>query len=177
MNVKFEEYFSFEAILGDLVRWRIRGKDVGGTLPARKAWRRSGIRGREGVAPAIVRQRAVWRTVNRLLRDGTLVDFRWGQALLKLVEDVRGRVSSETITFDPPRMIDIAKGYKNGRPEYRRVASFENLSDRVILSRMTAYVRGFLLFFSEGQFRHASDGSGTFAAVSREICRWFALRW
>ena len=141
MKVKFEEYFSFEAILGDLVRWRIRGKDVGGTLPARKAWRRSGIRGREGVAPAIVRQRAVWWTVNRLRQDGTLANYRWGQALLKLIEDVRGRVSSGIITFDPPRMMEITKGYKNGRPEYRRVASFENLSDRVILSRMTAYVR------------------------------------
>lgn len=86
MNVKFEEYFSFEAILGDLVRWRIRGKNVGGTLPARKAWRRSGIRGRDGVAPAIVRQRAVWRTVNRLRKNGGLSDCHWGLALLNLVE-------------------------------------------------------------------------------------------
>ena len=132
MNVKVEEYFSFEAILGDLARWRIRGKDVGGTLPARKAWRRSGIRGREGVAPAIVRQRAVWRTVNRLLRDGTLADFRWGQALLNLVENVRSRIASDDFAFAKPRLIDIAKGYKNGKPEYRRVASFDNLSDRII---------------------------------------------
>lgn len=175
MNVKFEEYFSFEAILGDLVRWRIRGKDVGGTLPARKAWRRSGIRGREGVAPAIVRQRAIWRTVNRLLRDGTLADFRWGQALLKLVEDVRGRVSSETITFDPPRMIDIAKGYKNGRPEYRRVASFENLSDRVILSRMTAYVRDKLeSVLSDSCYSFRKDNSVTHQTAVEHLQRYRA---
>lgn len=141
MNVKFEEYFSFEAILGDLVRWRIRGKDVGGTLPARKAWSRSGIRGREGVAPAIVRQRAVWRTVNRLRKNGGLSDCHWGLALLNLVENVRSRIASADFAFEKPRMIDIAKGYKNGKPEYRRVASFDNLSDRIILSRMTAYVR------------------------------------
>lgn len=173
MNVKFEEYFSFEAILGDLVRWRIRGKDVGGTLPARKAWRRSGIRGREGVAPAIVRQRAVWRTVNRLLRDGTLADFRWGQALLKLVEDVRGRVSSKTITFDPPRMMDITKGYKNGRPEYRRVASFENLSDRVILSRMTAYVRDRLeSVLSDSCYSFRKDNSVTHQTAVEHLQRY-----
>ena len=141
MNVKFEEYFSVEAILGDLVRWRIRGKDVGGTLPARKAWRRSGIRGREGVAPAIVLQRAVWRTVNRLRKNGGLSDCHWGLALLNLVENVRSRIASADFAFEKPRMIDIAKGYKNGKPEYRRVASFDNLSDRIILSRMTAYVR------------------------------------
>ena len=139
--MKFEEYFSFEAILGDLVRWRIRGKDVGGTLPARKAWSRAGIRGRDGVVPSVVRQRAIWRKVCRLRQDGTLGDFRWGRALLDLVENVRYRIASDGITFEKPRMIDIAKGYKEGKPEYRRVASFENLSDRVILSRMTAYVR------------------------------------
>lgn len=139
--MKFEEYFSFEAILGDLVRWRIRGRDVGGTLPARKAWSRAGIRGRDGVAPSVVRQRAIWRKVCRLRQDGTLGDFRWGQALLDLVENVRDRIASDGIMFEKPRMIDIAKGYKDGKPEYRRVASFENLSDRLILSRMTAYVR------------------------------------
>ena len=139
--MKFEEYFSFEAILGDLVRRRIRGKDVGGALPARKAWSRAGVRGRDGVAPSVVRQRAIWRKVCRLRQDGTLGDFRWGRALLDLVENVRYRIASDGIAFEKPRMIDIAKGYKDGKPEYRRVASFENLSDRLILSRITAYVR------------------------------------
>ena len=175
MNVKFKEYFSFEAILGDLVHWRIRGKDVGGTLPARKAWRRSGIRGRDGVDPAIVRQRAVWRTVNRLRQDGTLANYRWGQALLKLVEDVRGRVSSGIITFDPPRMIEIAKGYKNGRPEYRRVASFENLSDRVILSRMTAYVRDRLeSVLSDSCYSFRKDNSITHQTAVEHLQRYRA---
>lgn len=176
MNVKFGEYFSFEAILGDLVRWRIRGKDVGGTLPARKAWRRSGIRGRDGVAPAIVRQRAVWRTVHRLRQDGTLANYRWGQALLKLIEDVRERVSSGIITFNPPRMIEIAKGYKNGRPEYRRVASFENLSDRVILSRMTAYVRDRLeSILSDSCYSFRKDNSITHQTAVEHL-QWYRAR-
>lgn len=137
----FEDYFSFDAILGDLIRWRIRGRDVGGTLPARKAWCRDGVHERKGAAPAMVRQRAIWRTVNRLRRTGSLSGCRWGQALLNLVENVRSRIASTDLMFEKPRMIDIAKGYKNGKPEYRRVASFDNLSDRIILSRMTVYVR------------------------------------
>ena len=41
-------------------------------------------------------------------------------------------------------MIKIAKGYKDGVQEFRDVASFDSLADRVILSRMTAYVRDVL---------------------------------
>ena len=137
----FEDYFSFDAILGDLIRWRIRGRDVDGTLPARKAWCRDGVHERKGAAPAMVRQRAIWRTVNRLRKNGGLSGCRWGLALLNLVENVRSRIASTDLMFEKPRMIDIAKGYKSGKPEYRRVASFDNLSDRIILSRMTAYVR------------------------------------
>ncbi|MBR3921833.1 MAG: hypothetical protein IKJ45_01855 [Kiritimatiellae bacterium] len=46
--MKFEDYFSFEAILGDLVKWRLAGKDVGGTLPPRKMWSRAGAKERKG---------------------------------------------------------------------------------------------------------------------------------
>ena len=44
--MKVEDYFSFEAILGDLVKWRLAGKDVGGTLPPRAEWKRGGFRER-----------------------------------------------------------------------------------------------------------------------------------
>ena len=63
--MKFEEYFSFEAIVGDLVKWRIAGKDVGGTLPPRKMWSRAGVKERKGVAPDVVRRQAIWRTVRK----------------------------------------------------------------------------------------------------------------
>ena len=63
--MKFEEYFSFEAIVGDLVKWRIAGKDVGGTLPPRKMWSRAGVKERKGVDPAVVRKQSILRTVMR----------------------------------------------------------------------------------------------------------------
>ena len=67
--MKFEEYFSFEAIVGDLVKWRVAGKDVGGTLPPRKMWSRAGVKERKGVAPDVVRRQAIWRTVRRACGD------------------------------------------------------------------------------------------------------------
>ena len=67
--MKFEAYFSFEAIVGDLVKWRIAGKDVGGTLPPRKMWSRAGVKERKGVAPDVVRRQAIWRTVRRACGD------------------------------------------------------------------------------------------------------------
>lgn len=171
----FEDYFSFDAILGDLIRWRIGGRDVGGTLPARKAWSRDGVHERKGAAPAMIRQRAIWRTVNRLLKHGGLSDCRWGQALFNLVENVRVRIASDGIVFEKPRMIDIAKGYKDGKPEYRSVASFENLSDRVILSRITAYVRDRLeCVLSPNSYSSRRDSSITHQTAVEHFQRYRA---
>ena len=88
---------------------------------------------------------------------------------------MRGRVSSGIITFDPPKIIEIAKGYKNGRPEYRRVASFENLSDRVILSRMTAYVRDRLeSVLSDSCYSFRKDNSITHQTAVEHLQRYRA---
>ena len=165
MEKTFEGYFSFEAILGDLVKWRIAGKDVDGTLPPRKMWSRAGVKDRKGVDPAVVRKQATFRTVRRAMgghagrvtlpcgalgeralpgsgRGATaLPDLEWGRKLMELVEGVREAVFSGKVAFEPPKMFRIAKGREGGKMTYREVASFERLADRVILSRMTAYVR------------------------------------
>ena len=162
--MKFEEYFSFEAIVGDLVKWRVAGKDVGGTLPPRKMWSRAGVKERKGVAPDVVRRQAIWRTVRRACGDvgeccqcgnggeccqcGNVAStnvanyqLRWVRNLVRLVEEVQGAVFSGKVAFEAPKMFKIAKGREGGVMQYREVASFERLADRVILSRMTAYVR------------------------------------
>ena len=107
--MKFEEYFSFEAILGDLIRWRVNGKgtrdengrrDVEKVLPARRAWCRAGVKDRKGVAPEVVRRQAVWRTVGKCCQCGNVAStnvassqLRWVQNLMRLVDEVRGAVS------------------------------------------------------------------------------------
>ena len=61
--------------------------------------------------------------------------------MMALVEEVRVAVFSGKVAFEKPKMFKIAKGREDGKMTYREVASFERLADRVILSRMTAYVR------------------------------------
>ena len=156
--MKFEEYFSFEAIVGDLVKWRVAGKDVGGTLPPRKMWSRAGVKERKGVAPDVVRRQAIWRTVGKCCQCGSVTStnvansqlrsrqarplpLRRVQNLMRLVGEVQGAVFSGKVAFEAPKMFKIAKGREGGVMQYREVASFERLADRVILSRMTAYVR------------------------------------
>ena len=160
----FEEYFAFEAIVGDLIRWRVKGKgafdengrrDVEKALPPRRAWSRAGAKARDGVDPEVVRKQAIRRTVMRecgvLVAPRTLrrarrsrPTKRWVQNLVKFVGEVREAVFSGNVTFEKPRMIKIPKGYKDGVQEFRDVASFDNLADRVILSRTTVYVRDVL---------------------------------
>ena len=167
----FEEYFSFEAIVGDLIRWRLRGKgtpgengrtDVEEVLPPRKMWSRVGVKERKGVDPAVLRKQSILRTIlryrepasplpphlyksggnrNRVRSAEKLKDEIWGRKLLALVEEVQKTVLSGAVVFETPKMFEIEKGRENGVKKVRRVASFERLLDRVILSRMTAYVR------------------------------------
>ncbi|MBO4288122.1 MAG: hypothetical protein J5985_08175 [Kiritimatiellae bacterium] len=142
--MKFEAYFSFKAILRDLIRWRVKGRDVGDVLPPRKMWIRAGAKKRKGVSPEGVRRQAIWRTVRRVCGEaGTSrpEGVRWVENLMKLVEEVRASVFSGTVAFEPPKRFRIPKGLENGVMQFREVASFERLADRVVLSRMMAYVR------------------------------------
>ena len=61
--------------------------------------------------------------------------------MMGLVDEVQGAVFSGKVAFEKPKMYKIPKGREGGVMQYREVASFERLADRVILSRMTAYVR------------------------------------
>ena len=172
--MKFEDYFSFEAIVSDLIRWRLRGKgtrgengrtDVEEVLPPRKMWSRVGVKERKGVDPAVVRKQSILRTIlryresksplpphlyksdgnrNRVCPAERLKDEIWGRKLLALVEEVQTAVFSGTVALEPPEIRKIEKGRENGIKKFREVASFKRLSDRVILSRMTAYVRDVL---------------------------------
>ena len=138
-TVRFEEFFSREAIVSDLIRWRVKGKgtvgadgrrDVEKVLPPRKAWSRAGAKARKGVYPDVIRRQSILRRVKRLCNSGTLGETEWGQNLLSLVKEVRETVMRGTVHFEKPRMIRISKGYKDGVQQFREVASFDRLSDR-----------------------------------------------
>ena len=154
--MEFEKYFSFEAILDVLIRRRIKGQDVkqekgsgkkqdaARMLPARKYWSRLDAKGRGKKSPKTVRCMAIMRTVMRCRRDGSIADYEWGRQLLEFVDSVRNSVLNGSVVFVPPRMIKIFKNNVNGCPEYREVASFDNIADRVVLRCITAYVRDVL---------------------------------
>ena len=170
-EMKFEDYFSFEAILGDLVKWRLAGKDVGGTLPPRAEWKRGGFRERRGRSVEAVRRSAILRTVRRA--RGSLADCRWGAALIGLVEVVREAVFLGSAEFEKPRMIRVPKGYKDGRMEFREVASFDRVADRVVLSRMTAYVRDVLeCVLTEHCYSFRKDGAITHQLAVERLKEW-----
>ena len=80
---------------------------------------------------------------------------------MKLVDEVQETVFSGKVVFEKPKMFKIAKGREKGVMQYREVASFERLSERVILSRMTAYVRDRL---------YAETLSAVFGIV-RKMCK------
>lgn len=141
---KFEEYFSFEDILGDLIRWRVKGQDVGKTLPPRSEWCRDKVQKRKRLSNEEIHRRAIWRKVIGVRNKGQLQNCKWGQTLLELVRDVQKSVFSGTVTFQPPKLLKVTKGYENGIRQFREVAKFERLADRVILNRTRVYVRDVL---------------------------------
>ena len=141
---KFEEYFSFEDILGDLIRWRVKGQDVGKTLPPRCEWCRDKVQKRKRLSNEEVHRRAIWRKVLGVRQQGWLLDYKWGRALQGLLDEVRHGILSGNVSFQAPKMLKVTKGYENGIEQFREVAKFERLADRVVLSRTRAYVRDVL---------------------------------
>ena len=153
------------------MKWRLAGKDVGGTLPPRAEWKRGGFRERRGRSVEAVRRSAILRTVRRA--GGSLADCRWGAALIGLVEVVREAVFLGSVEFEKPRMIRVPKGYRDGRMEFRDVASFDRVADRVVLSRMTAYVRDVLEgVMTEHCYSFRKDGAVTHQLAVERLKEW-----
>lgn len=170
---KFEEYFSFEDILGDLIRWRAKGQDVGKTLPQRSEWCRDKLQKRKHLSNEEVHRRAIWRKVSGVRDHGQLKNCKWGQALLELVSDVQRAVFSGTVTFQAPRMLKVTKGYENGIRQVREVAKFERLADRVILNRTRVYVRDVLEdVLGDCCYSYRRDAKITHQTAIRALQEW-----
>ena len=106
--MKFKDYFSFEAIVNDLIRWRIKRKDVDKVLPPRRMWSRAGVKDRKGMSPETVRRQSIWRAVHCVF-DGSsgadnLSNMRWAENLRRLVDEVRAAVFSGNVAFEKPEI-------------------------------------------------------------------------
>ena len=170
---KFEEYFSFKDILGDLIRWRVKGQDVDKTLPPRREWCRDKVQRRKRLSNEEVHQRAIWRKVIVVREQGRLEDYKWGRALRKLVNDVQSAVFSGDVSFQKPTLLDVPKGYENGIAQYRKVAKFERLADRVILNRTRIYVRDVLEdILGDCCYSYRRDAGITHQTAIRALQEW-----
>ncbi len=170
---KFEEYFSFEEILRDLIRWRVKGQDVGKILPPRREWCRENAKGRKTLSNDEVRRRAIWRKVIAVREEGRLLGFEWGQALQELVDEVQSSVFSGNVMFQTPKMFKVTKGYENGIEQFREVTKFERLSDRVILNRMRVYVRDVLEnVLGDSCYSYRRDSKISHQTAIRRLQEW-----
>lgn len=171
---KFEDYFSFESILGELVRQRVAGKkDTMDVLPPRKRWMRQGCFEREQMSSEAIQRSSILRRVYSEQRNGTLDTSPWGKKLIALIDGVRDAVLKDGVEFEAPRIINIPKGNKDGHLEFRSVASFDRLQDRLILSRTTAYVRDVLEeVLSPNCYSFRRDGSISHRTAIEYLQAW-----
>ena len=170
---KFEEYFSFEDILGDLIRWRVKGQDVGKTLPPRNEWCRDQVQRRKRLSNEEVHRRAIWRKVISVREQGRLEDYKWGRALLELINGVQSAVSTGDVSFQEPILLEVPKGCENGIAQFRKVAKFEQIADRVILNRTRIYVRDVLEdLLGDCCYSYRRDAGITHQTAIRALQEW-----
>ncbi|MBR3921832.1 MAG: hypothetical protein IKJ45_01850 [Kiritimatiellae bacterium] len=146
------------------------------------------------MAPWVVRKQSIYRTIfkhgnatpqlpphlyksggskNSFSPTGRLDKTTWGWNLLALVNEVQEAVFAGRVEFEQPRMIQVPKGYRDGRMEFREVASFDSVADRVILSRMTAYVRDVLESVLTGPcYSFRKDGAITHQLAVERLKEW-----
>lgn len=107
-------------------------------LPPRNKWTRPKRAQREalGTAAAIFECMIV-RTVMGYRERGTLLETAWGKKLQALVDEVQARVREEKFELTPPKLKFIRKS----GDEYRMLASYENVSDRIILRGASEYLK------------------------------------
>lgn len=168
-------YFSFEAILEEIIKARLKGRDDEGLLPPRKFWSRPSLRERAcGLNAKATRRTAIRRRVLLEQKRGTLASQVWGAKLLAFADEMQTRVFDGPMAFAPPKMISIVKGVdETGRKTYREVASFESLSDRVILNRLTAYLRDQLdSLLTSNCYAFRCDGRITHETAVADLQAW-----
>jgi hypothetical protein len=161
---KFSEYFSMEAIVKELIRIRLgtarkrhdrhflcsvssaAGDPVesvpgcaDGFLPSRRQWRRPKRDLRKGCSKDEVNTLTLRRTVFGYIHSGRLADTEWGRQLGEVILEIQSQVADDDAVFSTPKMIAMEKPGKPGL--HRPIASYEKLSDRVILAILARYLR------------------------------------
>lgn len=126
----------------DMQRLSVRGGDdvdhlkVSDCVPGRRYWPHPRREVRVALDCGKAKENAL---IAKMLRDieddGCSAD--WKGNLLALCQRIRTRIGSEEISFKRPRLHLLEKGRKS----FRSLATYENLADRIIIGRLTTYLR------------------------------------
>ena len=158
----FSSFFSFEAIVRQLAKWRVRAMarrrdaafyaahvkgapqpeeavacEAARYLPPRNAWRRPRAVKRCRRSAEEVAMQSILRTVCGFRRAGRLADVPWGRELERLVAQVNARMSRDDFAFDAPKIFLKPKGDGS----YRALAAYGDIEDRLILGGLSSYLR------------------------------------
>lgn len=157
----FDAYFSFDAIVTALAKWRVRvmarrsdaefyashfkrEKDpaflipcaVSEYLPPRNKWARPPRRSRFSSASALAIA-SIKRTVYGYRDRGALGGTVWGHKLLTLVADVQQRVAKGDFGLKPPHLMFRQKDADT----YRLLACYDDIVDKLLLKGAADYLR------------------------------------
>lgn len=151
-------------------------------LPPRRAWRRGNRASRKGQDSATIAEQSILRVVRAHSRRGTLGEQTWGARLLAFCEGIRGRLSDPEFAFCAPRLALLRKSVgrisamdaKARKSAYRCLATFPELDERVILSRLSAYLRDALeLELGPHCYAFRSNGETySFATAVRDLAAY-----
>ena len=141
-------------------------------LPSRRRWIRLGPSKRNLVGEDHLIETTIYTTA---LRDLSRTDFvdeppAWIAAFRELCSRIDTLRSSDEITFKAPTLHLVPKATGNER---RCLASFENVADRILLSRSALYLRDvFDPYFSDDCFAFRRDGAFNYRTAIDDLVRY-----
>ncbi|MDY5954905.1 MAG: reverse transcriptase domain-containing protein [Kiritimatiellia bacterium] len=151
-------------------------------LPPRRAWKRDNRASRKGLDSATIAEQSIFRVVRAHSRRGTLGEQTWGARLLAFCEGIRGRLSDPEFAFSAPSLVLLRKSVGRisamdetaRKSAYRCLSTFPNLDERVILSRLSAYLRDALeLELGAHCYAFRSNGETySFATAVRDLAAY-----
>lgn len=118
-------------------------------LPPRRQWSRPPESQRLSLSSEALFKRSIMRVVYGRQRAGTLAQEPWGIRLLEFASDLQRRVLAGNVVLHPPQpmLIRKTKGRLKTQDEnqrrnaYRALATYRDLSDRILLNQTTRYLR------------------------------------
>ena len=146
--------------------------NVSSFLPTRRHWVRLGSKARFRLGENRLVEETIFRTAMRDLSIvGDSLDMpSWVNVFRQLVRDVERLSNSSCVNFCRPTLHLVQKMKGSGR---RCLASFDNVPDRLLLSRASMYLRDvFDPLLSDDCFAFRRDGKFSYRSAIEDVLRY-----